>query len=180
MNKLDRNESILLGIDLQERLIPAMLESDATVSAANRLLQGAALLGVPVVMTEQYPKGLGKTIAGISEQFAASTLCFEKTSFSVAGCVEAMPNLTRKQIVVMGVESHVCVLQSVFDLLTDKSNQVFVVADAVSSRKESDKMLALQRMQLAGAQIVSTEMVLFEWLRAAGTPEFKQISQLVK
>ncbi len=180
MNKLDRNESILLGIDLQERLIPAMFESDTTVSSAIRLLQGATLLDIPVVMTEQYPKGLGKTITKIADLFPTSTVCFEKTSFSVAGCVEAMQRLTGKQIVVMGVESHVCVLQSVFDLLTDKSNQVFVVADAVSSRKESDKMLALQRMQLAGAQIVSTEMVLFEWLRAAGTPEFKAISQLVK
>jgi hypothetical protein len=144
------------------------------------LLQGAKILGVPAFVTEQYPKGLGKTVPQLAELLDPAA---EKLLFSCAEVLDwglaTIQTDNRFQIVVAGIEAHVCVLQTVLDLL-GSGFQVYVAADAVSSRDEFDRKIAFDRMSAGGATIVTTESVLFEWCERSGTPEFKQISQLIK
>jgi len=145
------------------------------------LVQGAAILHLPVFATEQYRKGLGPTVpelAAAIPEFAP----LEKVAFSACGAADFIPALKSKQVsqaVLCGIEAHVCVCQTCLDLL-DKGFRVFVVADAVSSRTPENYRVGVDRMRAAGAVIVSTEMVLFELLERAGTDEFKQILKLVK
>ncbi|HEV2209492.1 MAG TPA: hydrolase [Verrucomicrobiae bacterium] len=179
--RLKRRGTALLALDLQERLVPAMHGREALLQNVERLLKGAAVLGVPVLATEQYRKGLGPTIPQVAA-LIADFAPFEKLTFSGA---RETPLQSRceaagvSQLVLCGVETHVCVLQTCLDLL-EHNLQVFVVADAVSSRTVANHQLGLTRMQQAGAVVVSTEMVLFELLERAGTAEFKAILELVK
>jgi nicotinamidase-related amidase len=174
---IDRDQSVLLVIDIQERLLPHIHEGEAVLDNAVWLVKVAQRLGVPVMFSEQYPKGIGPTVAvlrGLTfPETVAETLHF---SCVAAKCLERLPGAGRPQVVVAGIESHVCVLQTVLDLL-GQGRQVFVVADAVGSRRPSDKELALERMRAHGAAIVSREMVAFEWLKQAGTEEFRQVSR---
>lgn len=177
---LSRTESKLLIVDVQEKLVPKIFELDRLLVNCRTLIQGAKILGVPVRATEQYPKGLGSTVpqlAGLLDRPA------QKLRFSCAEILDwgmaAEQADHRYQVVVAGMEAHVCVLQTVLDLLAS-GFQVFVPADAVSSRSELDWKIALDRMAGTGATIVTTESVLFEWCEVSGTPEFKQISQLIK
>lgn len=177
---LSRQESRLLIVDVQEKLVPKIFGLERMLANCQMLLQGAKILGVPAFATEQYPKGLGPTVPQLA-QLLDSPLpklrfsCAEVLAWSMA----AEQADDRFQIVVAGIEAHVCVLQTVLDLL-GSGFQVFVAADAVSSRQEFDCKIALDRMANGGATIVTTESVLFEWCEASGTPEFKQISQLIK
>jgi nicotinamidase-related amidase len=174
---MDRNQSTLLIIDLQARLQP-MIEQGASVVDNCRALIGVAdRLGVPCVISEQYPQGLGGTVDEI-RAVAGHASFVEKTHFSCVaeGCLGDTAINTRRQVIVGGTEAHVCVQQTVLDLL-GAGKIVFVVADAVGSRAASNKSLALERMRDAGAQIVSREMVMFEWLRKAATDEFRQINR---
>ena len=173
--KLDAARSILLIIDLQERLLPAIEAGDHVLTHTAWLIGVARQLGVPVLLTEQYPQGLGTTAPVINALIQPSEK-LEKTHFSAIaeGNLLSHPAAQRKQWVVCGTESHVCVQQTVLDLLA-AGREVTVVEEAVGSRQARDKALALQRMQQHGAQIVSREMVAFEWLAQANTPEFRAV-----
>jgi isochorismate hydrolase len=175
--------SHLLVIDIQEKFHGAIAGLPQVSLRTSILVQAANKLQVPVLVSEQYPKALGVTLAEIKTKLNPETLVVEKLHFSVFDTPEAVEILRdgrRNQFVLCGVETHVCVLQTAFDLLENMGGQVFVVADAVASRRDSDRDSALLRLAQAGAQIVTSEMVVFEWLRKAGTSEFKELQALVK
>ena len=179
--RLTRSKAGLVVVDVQERLLPAIFEPPRVVQNVVRLIRGAAILQVPILATEQYRKGLGRTVPEV----AAAVPGFaplEKVEFSACGAAGFLPALQDKQVsqaILCGIEAHVCVSQTCLDLL-ERGFGVFVAADAVSSRTAENCRLGLERMRAAGAVIVSTEMVLFELLERAGTDEFKQILALVK
>lgn len=178
---LDRTKSCLLVIDVQEKLIGAMSAAAEVVANTGILLKAAERLGIPVLFSEQYPKGLGPTVAALAP-YAAKTGAVTKTEFSCAaapGYVERLRAAGREQLVLTGIEAHVCVLQTALGM-KELGFPVFVVADAVSSRKPESAALALERMRAGGVTVVTAEMVLFEWLGRAGTPEFKELSALIK
>ena len=178
---LDVESSRLLIVDMQVRLLAVMPECEATIENCRKLITGAGILGVPVDATEQYPRGLGETVPELKALLGE---CPEKLRFSCAEVLHGVQSDVgdpdrRPQIVLAGIETHVCVLQTAFDLLS-AGLEVFVVADAVQSRREHDYELALKRMADNGVHLVTTEMVLFEWCAVAGTDTFKEISRLVK
>ena len=176
---LDAAACALLVIDMQQRLLAALPDGPRLVANAARLLEAAALLEVRRGATEQYPKGLGETDPQIRRRVDQPP---EKLIFSAAGCrglVDPLAAAGVRQIVLCGIETHVCVLQTALDLLAE-SYDVYVVVDAVGSRHQADHDVALQRMRDEGASLVTTESVMFEWCRTAEHPEFKQISALVK
>jgi nicotinamidase-related amidase len=193
---LKRSDTLLLVIDVQERILKVIREYEKMIENIIKLVKGAKTLNVPVVFTEQYPKGLGPTTRLLKEEVEGYDL-IEKMSFSCYGAgvtvddysagetppsgalFEYLQSNEIKQIVVCGIESHVCVQQTVLDLL-ENGYQVNLVADAVSSRKKIDYETALLRMASNGAEVTTTESVLFELLNICGTPEFKAISKLVK
>ena len=174
---MNRDQSVLLVVDIQERLLPHIHEGQAVLDNAVWLVKLAQRLGVPVMLSEQYPKGIGHTVA-VLRGLTFPEAVAEKLHFScvAANCLDGLTGSERPQVVVAGTESHVCVLQTVLDLRA-QGKEVFVVADAVGSRKPSDKELALARMRSHGIHIVSREMVAFEWLKQAGTDEFRAISR---
>jgi nicotinamidase-related amidase len=178
---LDRQHTALLVIDIQERVHAVMRYREAVETNALKLIRGCQLLRVPIFLTEQYPKGLGHTISPIRFALQA-TLPQQKMTFSCCGSDEFMKTLEEKkikQVVLAGIETHVCVLQTALDLLA-QNFQVHVVRDAVSSRHELDHQTALQRLMQAGAMITTVESALFELMVRADTAEFKEISKLVK
>lgn len=178
---IDRNRSQMLLIDVQERLAPMMAEIDNTTGRCEILLRGARDLGVPIVISEQYPKGLGRTLPKLAD-LAQANERLEKVEFSCFANPELQKRLIetdRDQTIIAGIEAHVCVLQTVLEMAAD-GRKVFVVADAVTSRKTESKTIALRRMAMAGAEIVTSEMVLFEWLRSACAPEFRSLSRLIR
>jgi nicotinamidase-related amidase len=181
--RLRREGAMLLVIDLQTRLLPHVEGPERVVGAATALVRGAQLFGIPVLATVQYVKGLGPTHECLTVALrAADVEPIEKMSFSVCGCDEArtrLDRLDRPQVLVTGVEAHVCVAQTVLDLLAT-GRQPFVCADAVSSRYADDRQTALRRMRQAGAVITTTEGALFELCNTAGTPHFKELLGLVK
>jgi nicotinamidase-related amidase len=174
---IDADRSQLLLLDLQEKMMPA-IDDEAVVIANCRWLIGAAQkIGVPVAAIEQYPKGLGPLVPAIRDLLPSGAVA-AKTHFScvAAQCLADLPGSDRAQIVVIGVEAHVCVLQTVLDLYHE-GKEMYVVADCVGSRRRADRDLALARMRQEGVRIVSREMVVFEWLGEAGTPLFKAIGK---
>lgn len=184
---LDADRSILLVIDAQEKFRGAIPEMESLGARIAILAKAAARLGIPVLVTEQYPKALGSTLPEIKEALPAGTPVFEKLAFSAGDApewVEALQKATkaskRDQFVLCGVESHVCVLQTALDLIQNLDGQVYVVEDAVGSRKAADKEAARRRLEGHDAQWVTSEMVFFEWLRKAGTAEFKELQGLIK
>ena len=182
---LPRDRSALVVIDMQERLMPAIADGDAVTRAAGILIEAARHLEVPVVVTEQYPKGLGSTIEAISGLLPNDAAVVEKMTFSAARNhdfatqIDRLDAGGRDRIVVCGVESHVCVMQTAADLHAQGCT-VHIVADACGSRAPASKDAALARFGALGISRVTTEMALFEWLEVAGTPEFKAVSRLVK
>lgn len=174
---MDRAASALLVVDIQDRLLPHIHDWQQLLENALWLVRVAQRLGVPVMASEQYPKGLGHTHPELLALLPGDAVG-DKLHFSCAasGCLDDLVGAERRQLVVCGIESHVCVLQTVLDLCAGP-REVFVVADAVSSRRPQDRELALARMHDAGARIVSREMVAFEWLRQAGTDEFRALSR---
>ncbi len=170
--------AVLLLIDLQERLMPAIQDNETIVARAVRLAEAAQLLGVPVCATEQNPAGLGPTVAPLA---AYPRVVLSKTAFSAVddpGFLALLPS-GAGDVVVAGCEAHVCVLQTVIGLL-DCGHRVFVAADAVGSRDPADKAAALDRASRHGAGIVTSEMVLFEWLRDARHPKFREVQKLLR
>lgn len=178
---IEANQSCLLIVDIQANLAPVVAEPGRLLSNAAMLLKTAARLGVPVLASEQYPGGIGHTVPELAELLPPDSVV-EKLHFSCLQedhYIERLRELDRPQAVVAGIEAHVCVLQTADDLLSAERD-VFVVADATSSRNPANHRAALERLARAGAHIVTTEMVLFEWLGQAGTPEFKDVIPLIK
>lgn len=172
----------LLILDIQERLAGAMPADGMSTMTRNsgRLLAAAALLDVPVLRSEQYPRGLGPTVEALRDLLPPTMQGFEKTSFSCCGADGFNAAIaTREQVVICGMETHVCVLQTALELLA-QGREVYVVEDAVVSRTEANKRNALERMRQAGVVITNYESVLFEWLRNARHEHFKAVSALLK
>ncbi|HEY7751048.1 MAG TPA: hydrolase [Ignavibacteriaceae bacterium] len=176
---LRKEKTSLLIIDIQKRILPVILNHQTVVENTLKLIKGFKILSLPVYYTEQYPKGLGNTVEEIQNELNGNKL-FEKMSFSCSGADNLFEKLkSTNQIVITGIETHVCVQQTVLDLL-ENNFQVNIAADAVSSRKETDHRIALERMKSNGAEITTTESILFELLEVSGTDSFKQVSKLVK
>ena len=182
---LSVKRSTLLIVDLQEKLAPAVHELRRVLANVKILLSAARALGVPVLASEQYPKGLGPTLPEISALLTSAGAprpVVEKTHFSCLaepGFAEFLAPAPRDQIVLAGIEAHVCVLQTALDFKA-MGRDVFVVADACSSRTQANAELAYKRMRKNDIDVVSTEMVVFEWLHQAGNPAFKSLSALIR
>ena len=178
------NDSCLLVIDIQTRLAAAMPGKvlDRLKKNSTLLIRAAGILSVPVLATRQYPQGLGPVEPVISATLPADCRYFEKTAFSCAQAEDFMPELAglkRKQVILTGIEAHVCVLQTAVDL-KNAGYDVFVVIDAVSSRQRENYENAIQRLQQAGVITCNTESVIFEWLRDARHEHFKAIAAMIK
>lgn len=178
-HRLDSTRSGLLVIDVQEKLCPLISGSDSVIGQINRLIQAAKLLSIPMAATVQYPRGLGPLVASLAQEFPSAE---EKVAFSAAVCRGALDCWTgeaRDQIVLVGIETHVCVQQTVLDLLAE-GLRPFVVADAVAARNVADHDVALDRMRDNGATVTTAEAVMFEWLGTADRPEFKAVSKIIQ
>ena len=175
--EMDRDRAALVVVDVQEAFRKAVLDFEAVAGRAALLVRGAHVLGLPVVVTEQYPTGLGSTVDEVADHLADCEP-LAKTVFSAADA-EGFDLDGRDQVMVVGIETHVCVSQTVHDLL-GRGVEVHVPRDAVSSRTVTDKEAGLAKMEASGAVLTSAETALFELLGRAGTDEFKQIQELVK
>ena len=180
MNTLDEKNCLLILIDIQEKLV-AMLEKNTVVKQSNILLKMANILDIPAIITEQYPKGLGKTVDYLAEHLG-KTKVFEKTAFSALnddGFLDLIKSYGKKQIIIGGIESHICVHQTVADLI-ENGFEVYVVKDACASRKKDNFKNAIRLMRQNGAKIADTEIVLFELLKTSKHPHFKEVQALIK
>jgi nicotinamidase-related amidase len=176
---MNRDDAALLVVDVQAKLLPLIPAHSRLIWNIRRLIDGAKILGVPVAATEQYPQGLGPTTSELAERLGPIP---GKLTFSCAECGEIFTGWRDRgiwKILVCGIETHVCVGQTVHDLLGE-GFRVYVAADAVAARGQIDHDIALRRMDSAGATLTTTEAALFEWCSRAGSSEFKQISQLVR
>ena len=177
--------SQLLLIDIQDKLLPAMAEPEAVRANAIKLAKAARHFQCPMVVSEQYPKGIGHTDSALAAELGEGARIFEKLEFSairdeaIASAVTKNRIQGRSQVVICGIESHVCVLQTALEMMRS-GFQTFCVEDAMSSRTMSSKLAALSRLRQAGVTIVTTEMVIFEWLGRAGTADFKALLPLIK
>jgi nicotinamidase-related amidase len=177
---ISRADCQLLVVDMQERLVPAM-EPCAFLAGCVNLLQGAQALRVPVLASEQYPKGLGRTVPEVAALVPEAGRR-EKVEFSCcanAAIRNELAGAGHRQVVLAGIEAHVCVLQTALELV-EAGFAVFVAADATASRRPESRETALRRMRDAGATVVTVEMVLFEWLRSAADPAFRTVSRLIR
>ncbi len=176
---MNADDTAVIIVDMQEKLLPVIAESVTLIGSVKRLIEGASILSVPVFYTEQYPKGLGATCDSLTRT-ADNT--FEKTMFSLRQCNALLKRLKDAQVrnlVVAGIESHVCVLQSAFDSIALGFN-VAVCVDAVGSRTPQDKTVALRRLDSNGVTLTTVESAIFEWCQTADHPQFKAINRLVR
>jgi nicotinamidase-related amidase len=178
---MGRDDTVLVVIDVQEKLIPLIPAFDQIIWNIGRLIDGAKLLEVPVLGTEQYPRGLGATVGELASRTGA--LC-SKLAFSCCQCDEFWQQLTgahaaRHKVLLCGIETHVCVQQTALDLMA-AGYRVFLATDAMGTRFEIDHTVGLRRMDSSGATLTTTEAALFELCERAGSPEFKQLSALVR
>lgn len=179
--RIGKENTILLVIDIQERLFPVMYEKEVLLKNCITLIQGIQILKLPIVVTQQYTKGLGETVEAIKSEIPHFS-SIEKRDFSCCdecSFMEKIKELQAENIIICGIESHVCVLQSAVDLKQAGVNPV-VVLDCISSRKEKDIQFAVERFRNENIIIASSESILFELTRSSGAPEFKAISKLVK
>ena len=175
---LNQEKTLFLIIDVQEKLLNAIFNKESVKKEANILAEAARVLNIPVIVTEQYPKGLGQTIGNIND----NAQVFEKTSFNAIEDLELLSEIKksgRNQIIVFGIETHICVYQTVVALLDEKFD-VTVVADACGSRAEREYNFGIDCMKRYGASIKTAEMVLFELLKSSKHPNFKDIQALIK
>jgi nicotinamidase-related amidase len=178
---LDKQECVLIIIDVQEKLVNA-LAKDTVVQKTAALVKAAKIMGIPTIVTEQYPKGLGQTMAAVKETFDSNTTIIEKSSFSAAketGFLEKLNTYNKKQVVICGIETHICVHQATADLLT-AGYDVYVAQDACASRNKYEFKQGIERMRDNGAKISCVEIILFEWLRSSKDIHFKEIQALIK
>lgn len=179
--RLSADDSVLVIVDVQDRLAAAMKERDSVISNTLHLLEIARIKGIPVLVSEQYPKGLGPTVPELASA-AGGDGTIQKITFSCMGTGEFEKRLEqsgRKKVILAGMETHVCVLMTALDML-ERDFHVQVVADAVCSRTDENRLLALENLRDAGAVITNTETVLFQLLERAGTDEFRIISKRIK
>lgn len=180
---VSRENAHLLVIDIQSKLVPTIHDAARLIERSTFLIKTAKHLGVPITVTEQYPKGLGPTDQGLMQLCGNDTPVFAKTAFSAlkddAIRAHVMRDSARKDLVIIGMEAHVCVLQTAMDAV-DAGFNVFVVSDAIGSRSANDPRLATTRLREAGANIVSAEMMFFEMLERSGTDEFKALSPMLR
>ncbi len=175
---IELEKSTLLIIDIQARLMPAIDGAASLLQNAGKLIEAAAKLSAPIVFTEQNPAGLGPTISELAP--GDKDILFAKNHFDATKEDGFLPHLPKgHDLIVAGCEAHVCVLQTVLGLM-NVGRRVFVVSDAVGSRSAQNKTAAIRRMEKSGANIVSTEMVLFEWLQTSDHPRFKDILKILK
>lgn len=176
--RLTPEDAVLLVIDIQERLVPAMKYGQQVIEKTGFLLKVANVLEIPILFTEQYPKGLGGTVPELALE---GVTVFEKITFT--GCTpevtQALQETNRKKVIVTGMETHVCVFQTVRDLLS-QGYQAFVPGDGVCSRTKDNFRNGLSLMAAMGAVITNTETVFFDLMKRAGTPQFKELSKLIK
>ena len=176
--KLDRERTALVVVDVQEAFRKAIPDFDRVAEASATLVEGADALGLRIVVTEQYPKGLGSTVPEVAEHLPDSVRAVEKVRFSAAEA-DGFDLGGRGQALVCGIEAHVCVNQTVLDLIDD-GVEVHVAGDAVGSRTAENRELGLHKAERAGAVLTSVETALFELLGGSDAPEFKQVQELVK
>ena len=182
---VSRNDAILLIVDIQDKLVPAIHPDlgARAIKNATVLVEAAAILGVPIVVTEQYPQGLGRTVPEILRALADRPYrLFEKVAFSCArdeAFRATVPAMNRRHVMLAGMETHVCIYQTAVDLVR-AGHAVFVLDDAVASRSLHNYQSALQALREAGCTVCSTESVIFQLLERAATPEFKQVAPLIK
>ncbi len=178
---ISSEEAALLVVDIQDRLAVVMEEKDKVVKNTRNLIELAKLFNMPVILTEQYPRGLGPTVSEVKEALAVYAP-IEKTSFDCCGqgdFIDVIRNVNRRKIIVSGMETHVCVLQTVLSLIKE-GYEIHLASDAICSRDAGNKRIALDLMASAGAIVTCTETVLFQILKKAGTEEFKAIVKLIK
>lgn len=176
---MSRDDTALLVVDMQERLLKLIRGHEKLIWNVRRLIDGAKILGLPVAATEQYPQGLGPTAALLAERLGQIPA---KLKFSCGECGDIFADWRERgiyKILLCGIESHVCVQQTAIDLLGE-GYQIYLAADAIGARGTMDHDIALRRLDSAGATLTTTEAALFEWCEVAGTPEFKQVSALVR
>lgn len=179
--RIKKEETIAVVVDVQQRLFPFISENEKLSSNIVKLVKGLKVLGIEIIVTVQYSKGLGETIEPIKRALG-DFKHLEKMSFSCCGFTDFMEVLKKsgkKNVIVCGIESHVCVLQTTLDLLEGKFQPV-LIEDCVSSRNPNDKNIAIERMRQEGALISTYESILFELLEVSGTETFKEISKIVK
>lgn len=182
MRVLDSDKALLFVVDIQERFLPVISEIDRVIDKTGMLIQVATRLELPVIVTEQYPKGLGHTAPVIQQQLPAWTRVFEKSTFSSIGAPgvrEYLAETGRTQIILAGIETQVCINQTAHQLL-NMNYSVFLVEDAVSSRNLNDREIAIAKLRQSGAIPCSAEMALFELLRDAKNPHFKAFLEYIK
>ncbi|HSA05900.1 MAG TPA: isochorismatase family protein [Candidatus Gastranaerophilales bacterium] len=173
--------SLILIIDIQEKLVN-MLQKDTISNKAAKLLNAAKILDIPSIVTEQYPKGLGATVNELKQEATNKTIFFEKTSFSACrenGFKDILEGFKRKNILICGIEAHVCVYQTAADLIT-QDYEVHLFQDIISSRNEFELNISVEKMKSLGANMTSFEIVLFELLKTSKHPNFKEIQTLIK
>lgn len=178
----DPSKSLLVLIDMQEKLLRAMTDPDACSARCGLLLQAASAFGMPVIVTEQYPKGLGPTVSDLAQRIPAGSPVIEKGAFSCFGeplFAEALEKAAPESLILCGIEAHVCAAQTALDAVNRGLN-VFAVRDAMTSRHVPDRESAFSLLQANGVQVLSAETLLFMLLRTSKHPAFKEISRLVK
>lgn len=176
-NQIHSENSILILIDLQGRLMPAIDQGEAVLKQCIRTAQIAQLLEIPIIGTEQSPNSLGSNLDSI-QSFCSKTIEKEHFNACADGLTAAIPD-NRQQCILMGCETHVCLMQTALNLI-DKGYDVSVVVDGVGSRRALDKQIALDRLNIAGARLITAEMLGFEWLKTAQNPVFKEVLALLK
>jgi nicotinamidase-related amidase len=185
MMKMQRDRSQLLIVDLQEKVAPPVQDAAEVIQTCCRLVDMANRLEVPITVSQHYPKGLGPTVAPLREKLGPEAVVLDKMHFScerdeaLRHRFDGLRDHGRGQVIIAGIEAHVCVGQTALDLIAD-GYEIYLVADAVSSRSRQSRVLSLKRIRQAGGFIVDSEMVMFEWLERAGTAEFKDLLRFLK
>lgn len=181
MNTLSAENSLILIIDIQDRLVAA-LDKDIIVTNAVKVASAAKLLSIPVLLTEQYPKGLGHTVSQVQEVLPENSEVLEKTFFNALleeGMLDKIKSYGKKQIVIFGIETHICVHQTA-SALVEAGFDVYVIKDACASRSKYEFKQGIDAMQANGVKVSCVEIALFEWLKGAKNPKFKEVQALIK
>ena len=180
--RIKAEDTMALVIDIQERQVPVIHRKDEIIHHTKLLMEGLKILQIPILVTQQYTKGLGMTVDSIIESYGEGFSYKDKITFSCADdemILQKLENSGKKNIIICGIEAHICVLQTAIDLI-EKGYQVVLVEDCISSRKESDRLVGIKRALAEGALPTTYESILFELTRSAKSEAFKKISQLIK
>lgn len=178
---LTATNSMVLMIDVQEKLVKAT-NAEAETENARKMIEAANILGLPVLVSEQYPKGLGSTVPNISEKFSENTKIIEKSAFSLLreeNALETIKSYSKKQVILFGIETHICVLQTAIELIKN-GFEVYLIKNASKSRQELEHLAGIDSMKENGVKIITLEIALFELLGTSKHPQFKQVQALIK